>query len=76
MKRLYRSKTDKVLAGVCGGVGEYFDADPVLIRLLYLLATVFTGVIPGILGYLIAIVIVPDAPKGAPKPAEPEKRAE
>jgi phage shock protein PspC (stress-responsive transcriptional regulator) len=51
-----------VLAGVCGGVGEYFDIDPVLIRLLYLMITLFTAVAPGIVCYLIAIAIVPKAP--------------
>lgn len=60
-KRLYRSQTNKVLAGVMGGIGEYFDIDPVLIRLIYLLLTVFTGVVPGIVGYLFAVLIVPPA---------------
>ncbi len=59
-KRLYRSAENKVLAGVCGGIGEYFDVDPVLIRLLYLMLTVFTGVVPGIVGYILAILIVPE----------------
>lgn len=51
-----------MLAGICGGIGEYFEVDPVLIRLLYLLATVFTGVVPGLLAYVIAIAVVPEAP--------------
>lgn len=72
-KRLYKSQTNKVIAGVCGGIGEYFDIDPVLIRLLYLLLTVFTGIVPGALGYIIAIVIIPDAPHVTPsQPVEPE----
>ncbi len=71
-KRLYRSKDNKVLAGVCGGIGEYFDVDPVLIRLLYLVATVFTGLVPGALCYIIAIAVVPEAPHITPsKSAEP-----
>ncbi len=62
-----------MLEGVCGGVGEYFDVDPVLIRLIYLMATVFTGFVPGILGYIIAMFVVPEAPKAAEsKPVEPE----
>ena len=61
-KRLYRSRENKVLAGVCGGIGEYFDVDPVLIRLLYLMVTVFTGLAPGVLCYVIAIAVVPEAP--------------
>jgi len=62
INRLYRSRENKVLAGVCGGIGEYLDVDPVLIRLLYLMATVFTGLAPGILCYVIAIAVVPEAP--------------
>ena len=58
-KRLYRSHTNKVLAGVCGGLGEYFGIDPVLIRLFWLLVVIFSGVIPGIVAYIFAIFIVP-----------------
>ncbi len=65
-KRLYRSTENKVLAGVCGGLGEYFDVDPVLIRLVYLMATVFTGLVPGLLCYIIAVAIVPEHPHVAP----------
>lgn len=61
-KRLYRSHSNKVLAGVCGGLGEYFAIDPVLIRLLYLFITVFTGLVPGILCYILAAAIVPLRP--------------
>jgi phage shock protein C len=72
-KRLYRSRSNKVLEGVCGGVGEYFDVDPVLIRLIYLMATVFTGFVPGIAGYIIAMFVVPEGPKVAEsKPEGPE----
>ncbi len=70
-KRLYRSEKNRVLAGVCGGVGEYFDVDPVLIRLIYLMATLFTALVPGLICYLIAIAIVPDAPLITPsEPAD------
>ena len=65
-KRLYRSRENKVLAGVCGGVCEYFDVDPVLIRLVYLMVTVFTGLVPGVLCYIIAIAIVPENPHITP----------
>lgn len=58
MKRLYRSK-DKELAGVCGGVGEYFDVDPSLVRLGWIIITVLTGVIPGIFAYIIAAIVIP-----------------
>jgi phage shock protein C len=74
-KRLYKSETNKVLAGVCGGVGEYFDIDPVLVRLVYLLATVFTGVVPGGIAYIIAASIVPDKPHVA-STSTPKQAAE
>jgi phage shock protein C len=44
---------------VCGGLGEYFDIDPTVIRLAWVLVTVFTGVLPGVVGYLLAIMIMP-----------------
>lgn len=61
-KRLYRSRENKIIAGIMGGVGEYYGTDPVLIRLIYILITLITGFVPGILGYLIAMLIVPEAP--------------
>ena len=60
-KKLYRSNENKVIAGVLGGIADYFDIDPVLVRLLYLMATLFTGVAPGIICYVIAIFVVPNA---------------
>ncbi len=57
MKKLYRSRTDKKICGVCGGIGEYFNVDPTIIRLAAVLFA-FTG--SGILAYIIAAVIMPD----------------
>ena len=62
MKRLYKSKDNKVLAGVIGGGGEYFEVDPVILRLLWLLMVIATGVVPGILAYFISVFIVPQHP--------------
>jgi phage shock protein C len=59
-KRLYRSKENKILAGILGGLGEYFDIDPTVLRLGWLLVFVFTGILPGLIAYLIAILIVPN----------------
>ena len=59
-KRLYRSKKNKVFAGICGGVGEYFNVDPALIRLIWILLVAATGFFPGVLAYIIAIFIVPE----------------
>lgn len=57
-KRLYRSKKDQIIAGVCGGLGEYFDIDPTIIRLLWLLSIFVFGV--GIFLYIIAAIIIPE----------------
>ena len=59
MKHVYRSETNNIWAGVLGGVGEYFDVDPTLLRLLWLLLVIATGVFPGLLVYLIAVLVVP-----------------
>jgi phage shock protein C len=56
-KRLYRSRESKVLAGVCGGIAEYFGIDPVVVRLLWVLLVLIAGT--GILAYLIAWLIIP-----------------
>ena len=56
-KRLYRSSTDKVIAGVCGGVGEYLEIDPVVVRLIWVALTLLGGF--GLLMYIIAWIIVP-----------------
>lgn len=61
-KRLYKSRENKVLAGVLGGVGEYFDVDPVLVRLIYLVFMFGTGIAPGAVVYLIAMFVVPEKP--------------
>ena len=56
-KRLYRSRKNRIIAGVCGGLGEYFGIDPVIIRLLWVLLVLLYGT--GILAYLIAWMIIP-----------------
>lgn len=62
MKRLYRSSTDKKIAGVCGGLGEYLAVDPTVLRLVVAIVCIATGIFPGIIGYIIAWVIIPEAP--------------
>ena len=56
-KRLYRSREDKIVAGVCGGMGEYFNIDPVWIRIIFVLLTILDGL--GLLIYIIAWVLMP-----------------
>jgi len=64
MKKLYRSRENRVFAGIIGGLGEYFDVDPVLLRIGYIFVVAFTAFIPGILAYLIAIFVVPEKRQG------------
>lgn len=61
--RLYKSRENKVVDGVCGGVAEYFQVDAVLIRLIFVVGTILTAGFWGIIAYLIAMVIIPVAPK-------------
>lgn len=60
MQRLYRSRTERKIAGVCGGMATYFDIDPVIIRLFWLLFVFFGGA--GIIMYIIAWFVVPLEP--------------
>ncbi len=62
MKRLYRSRSDRKIAGICGGLGQYLDADPTVVRLITIVLGLVTGVLPFVIGYLIAWWIVPDEP--------------
>ena len=63
MKRLYLSTTDKKLAGVCGGLGEYFDVDPTVVRLLFIVLGIITGIFPFVVGYFLAWLLVPRRPE-------------
>lgn len=59
MKKLYRS-SDRVVAGVCGGIAEYFDIDPTLIRVAYVVLTLFLVAFPGIILYIILMILMPN----------------
>ena len=56
MKRLYRNNTDYKIAGICSGIGDYFEIDPVIIRLLFLLGFFLGG---GLIVYIIGWIIIP-----------------
>ena len=66
MKRLYRSRTDRKLWGVCGGLGKYFDIDPVIFRIVFVV-TIFFG-LAGALAYIIMTLIVPLEPENSQLP--------
>ena len=63
-KRLFRSRKDGLIAGVCGGLAEYFDVDPSLVRLIFILAIFLGGA--GLVVYLVAWLIVPENPEQSP----------
>ena len=73
-RRLSRSRTDVKLAGVCGGLAEYFEVDPTPIRLLWVVLTIFPGaVVCGVIAYVVAWLVMPGAalPAAAPTPPPP-----
>ena len=61
-KRLAKSNVNRVISGVCGGIGEYFNVDPTLIRLGWAALTVFTAGMGGLIAYIICAVVMPNAP--------------
>jgi phage shock protein C len=58
-KRLYRSQSDVKIAGVCAGIGEYTGVDTTIIRLLWVLGTLFSGGVLGIIMYIVCAFIIP-----------------
>ena len=62
MRKLHLSETDSKIFGVCGGIGQTYDVDPTLIRLAWVFLCVITGVLPLLLTYIVAWVIIPDDP--------------
>ena len=59
MKRLYRSP-NRIVAGVCGGIAEYFELDPTLIRVVYVTLSLFSVAFPGLLLYIILMILIPN----------------
>lgn len=59
MKKLYRSCTNVKISGVCAGIGEYFNIDPTLIRLLWVLVTLISGLFIGLLAYFVCVLVIP-----------------
>jgi phage shock protein C len=64
MKKLYRSKTNRMIAGVCGGIAEYFNVDPTLIRIIAIIL-LLPGGLPGFIPYVILWAILPEDPDAA-----------
>ena len=66
-KQLYRSRANRKIAGVCAGFAEYLDLDPTLVRILWVMLVIFGGC--GLLGYIIAWIIMPEEPLARLSPA-------
>ena len=63
IKRIYRSRNDIMVGGVCAGIAEYTYTDPTLIRLLWVVIALITGFFPGIIAYILAWMIMPLSPR-------------
>ena len=61
-KKLYRSRIDKTFAGVCGGLGKYINMDPTIVRVLFVIATLFSAAFPGIIVYIVLACVIPEEP--------------
>ncbi|MCD7796993.1 MAG: PspC domain-containing protein, partial [Clostridiales bacterium] len=62
MKRLYRSKKERALAGVCGGIAVCFNIDPTVVRLIWAFITLLSASVPGLLIYIVCALVIPDEP--------------
>ncbi len=62
MKKLYRSQKEKMIAGICGGLGERFSIDPTLIRLAMVFVGVASCILPMVVAYIVGWIIIPVAP--------------
>ncbi|MBI1740562.1 MAG: PspC domain-containing protein [Acidobacteriales bacterium] len=65
-KKLIRSRTDRKIAGVCAGMGRYLDLDVTLVRLVWALVTLMAGVLPGVVVYVLAWIVIPEEPEVRP----------
>lgn len=73
-KRLYRSKSDRMIAGVCGGVAQYFGLDPILIRIIWALAFFVGG--SGLIAYIVAWIVMPENPDAEINPEKKESKSD
>lgn len=61
-KKLYRSREHRMISGVMGGLGEHFTIDPVVPRILLVIAVIGTGIFPGVIAYIVAAFMIDEAP--------------
>ena len=63
VKKLYRSKENRIIAGILGGIGEYLNVDPVVVRVVYIIFMAMSGFFPLILAYILLLLVIPEKPK-------------
>lgn len=63
MKKLYRSEHNKIMAGILGGIGEYFNVDPVVVRVFFIFFAFAAGILPLVIAYVICLFIIPRNPE-------------
>ena len=68
MKKLYKSKTDVKIAGVCGGIAEYFNTDPTVVRLIAAASVIFGGT--GLIAYIVCAIVIPAKPDSPVQPPQ------
>ncbi len=61
-RRLYRNRSDRMIAGVLGGLAEYWNIDPSITRIAYLVLTLLTGFVPGLVLYVLMLIVIPAEP--------------
>lgn len=68
-----RPRAERKIAGVCAGMAEYFDLDITLVRVLWLVITLFTGIIFGVIAYIVAWIVMPEEPEHVPVVQAPQQ---
>ena len=76
VRRMYRSEKNRQIAGVCGGIAEYFHIDPMAVRLGWVVVTILSGFVPGVLAYLVAAIVVPVASEQTGTPSSPARSSD
>lgn len=70
-KKLYRSQSDRMIGGICGGLGAYLGIDSTVVRLLFVLIAAVSGGAPGVVAYIIMLFIIPEDPLSGNTPPPP-----
>jgi phage shock protein C len=76
VKRLYRSRTNRMISGVCAGLGDFFSMDPTVVRLIFVIVGVVGWVFPAVIIYLVMAIVIPEEPGVYTPPSHIETSAE